>query len=563
MRKTLLLATALGLAAAGLTTTPAAAAATVTPDSALNNLFNTYGNGAGCADWSGSDGTQSALLPSGKRAWFFSDSYLGSPSKRADGFSTSPLRNSIVIQSGQSLRTITGGNTCQEGSFSYAKTPVTDPTDASAWYWSADSMVVGSNLVKFFYRNKPAGNFWTTTNAAVAVIPTSTLDTATTVNIAPTAIPVSNTTAGFPIIWGSSLLASGNFVYIYGWGTVDANADSELFVARVAPSGLANPSQWQFNRGGGQDSWSAAGDQAAAGPISGTFVEAGGSVVAANGQFWLIAHEPNLNGGPIVAYPSATPFGFGANRVVLYNPPEGARGAANGYRYYYEARVQPGLGAAGTLVVSYNVNTTAVSVGCMNRATHDPTYYRPRFIDVPTSLLTGTGTPAGAAAKTTPDRGIVAGRGVIAGRAAPSAPAEVSPRGTQAAATPPPAGGDQSWYDQFAAPLQANSGCPTLVYTVRLSGTANTDGTASLSWDNYGMDMWYWIYSRDVTAGQTTFTRSALWTTVPSSRYGLVPPGVSGHRYEVYVQPFGEGAPASVGLAPPSNTISLVVSKTT
>ena len=77
-------------------------------------MWNSYGNNAGCADWSGGDATNGVNLGGGSVAWFFSDSYLGSPAARKTLFYRSSLRNSIVIQNGTSLRTITGGNTCQE-----------------------------------------------------------------------------------------------------------------------------------------------------------------------------------------------------------------------------------------------------------------------------------------------------------------------------------------------------------------------------------------------------------------------------------------------------------------
>ncbi|WP_204283929.1 hypothetical protein [Microbispora amethystogenes] len=56
----------------------------------------------------------------------------GGLGKRASGDQTSYLRNSVVVQNGSTLRTITGGNTCKETDSGtgfwdrYAKTPVGD-----------------------------------------------------------------------------------------------------------------------------------------------------------------------------------------------------------------------------------------------------------------------------------------------------------------------------------------------------------------------------------------------------------------------------------------------------
>ncbi|WP_063842863.1 DUF5005 domain-containing protein, partial [Sphaerimonospora mesophila] len=43
-----------------------------------------------------------------------------------------------------------------------------------------------------------------------------------------------------------------------------------------------------------------------------------------------------------------------------------------------------------------------------------------------------------------------------------------------------------------------------------LTATANADGTITLSWTSPGPDVWFWVYQRDVTAGETEFTRLPL-----------------------------------------------------
>jgi fibronectin type 3 domain-containing protein len=93
-----------------------------------------------------------------------------------------------------------------------------------------------------------------------------------------------------------------------------------------------------------------------------------------------------------------------------------------------------------------------------------------------------------------------------------------------------------------------------------LRGVSAGDGSIDLTWDPVG-DVFYWVYMRDVTAGQTTFTKSTIPATDTStSRGGLV----NGHTYEFKVSasnPGGEG-PASTPIqvvshggvpAPPSN----------
>ena len=90
----------------GLELAMAATAGLRTPDS--TRCGTTTATTPSCADWSGGDATNGVNLGGGSVAWFFSDSYLGSPAARKTLFYRSSLRNSIVIQNGTSLRTITG-----------------------------------------------------------------------------------------------------------------------------------------------------------------------------------------------------------------------------------------------------------------------------------------------------------------------------------------------------------------------------------------------------------------------------------------------------------------------
>jgi subtilisin family serine protease len=495
------------------------------PQASLNTMFNNYGDNAGCADWSGADATQSVPLPSGKRAWFFADTFLNKPSERT-GFFRSSLRNSIVIQSGSSLRTITGGNTCQERNLDlpfwdrYARTPFAEP-ESNAFFWPGDSMVVGSNVVKFLYRNVPQEPpWWTDTHSAFVTVPISELESGEPVFRNPTLIAPKYTYGSHPINWGLALVRVGELVYIYGAGIVNADNDRKPYLAKATPGNLTNPSSWQFYRGGGL--WSGAGDQNAAAPISNMYVENGFSVAYLNGRYWLVQHEPDLNGGRIVAHPAAQPYEFTDNRVTLYNPPEGTRGPGNQYKFYYEARIHPGLGAAGRVIVSYNVNTSAVSVGCRSLAEHDGSIYRPRFLNVPLGKFDNTA-------------------------ASTSAPADQVPAIA-------PLANDNNWYDSWAPPQSTNKGCPPLNQPTTLAGTVNPDGTVALSWSNYGRDVWYWVESRDVTAG-TGWTRPELWQVDTSFvDMPISVPEKQGHTFAWRIIPFAGGAEA-----PASNVVQRVV----
>lgn len=372
-------------------------------------------------------------------------------------------------------------------------------------------MIVGSNVVKFFYRNIPQPYLWTDTHSAVASIPISALESGSpTLNIQPTTIPPRYTFGSHPINWGLALVPYGSEVLIYGASIVDAQNNRRLFLAKAPAAGLTNPSNWVFYAGGG--SWSTLGNQAAAVPVATDFfVENGFSVAHLNGRYWLVQHEPNLDGGDIAAHPADLPWGFTARRTALYTPPEGRRGPGNLYKFYYEARLHPELAAQGRVIVSYNVNTSAVDIGCRSLVDHDGSVYRPRFLEVPLGRLDPT----------YPSQ-------------APQSPAPVA----RLAA-------DYGWYDSWAPAQRANGGCPPLTQQTTLDAVVKPDGTVELNWTDYGRDMWYWVESRDVTAG-TAWSRPALWRTGTSmTDIPVLDPGRQGHTFEWRVVPFANGSPTN------------------
>jgi hypothetical protein len=96
-------------------------------------------------------------------------------------------------------------------------------------------------------------------------------------------------------------------------------------------------------------------------------------------------------------------------------------------------------GGAGRVIVSYNVNTSAVSVGCRSLAEHDGSIYRPRFLNVPLGKFDNTA-------------------------------ASTSPPADQVPALAPLAN-DNNWYDSWAPPQSTNKGCRPLNQPTTLAGT--------------------------------------------------------------------------------------------
>ncbi|MFD0687889.1 hypothetical protein [Actinomadura fibrosa] len=527
-----------------------AAAAPGTPNTALNQMWARYGDGTGydtmCGRWSGGDGTQSVLLPSGKRAWFFSDTYLGQVGDRR-GFYRSFIHNSIVVQSGTdpataTLRTVTGGNTCQEKNTNlpfdqrYANAPVSGP---GGFYWSGTGKVLGSNVVWFYLKSSGSAFL----NTGMVTIPVSSLESGTVLNVTPTDLPAfSYHGSTNPIFWGSELLEGGDgYTYVYGWGTVDDANAKKPFLARVPTAQLADFNAWRFYTGG--SSWTSTGGatgQAQAQPLQ-IYTDPMYSVVQQNGYYWHIGLDPVAAGRPLLARPSTTPWGFGSSQVELYRPPEGTHTSPYFYNIY-DAHVQRGMGGTSNLVVSYNVNTTAVSQGCRSRADYEGPMYRARFVTVPRSALNPSAATSVQAVKASPapERGVREG---VRTPSAASAAKAASTGAARAAAAPDPS--TIQWYDAYAFA----SGCPPVPGVTGLATVPKTDGSVDLTWNDSGPDITYVTYERNVTDGEP-LSPLGLWSDEPhrSVQPLFLNMEDNGDTYEWQIEPynaFGTTGPRS------------------
>src|SRR5512133_2596624 len=85
---------------------PASSDTLVTVDSMYTKLFI-----RSCCGFTGGDGTYSVLLPDGRTLWIFGDTFFGKVNPDRSRTKTNPLfiRNSAVIQSGDSVRTLLHG----------------------------------------------------------------------------------------------------------------------------------------------------------------------------------------------------------------------------------------------------------------------------------------------------------------------------------------------------------------------------------------------------------------------------------------------------------------------
>jgi surface antigen len=99
----------------------------------------------------------------------------------------------------------------------------------------------------------------------------------------------------------------------------------------------------------------------------------------------------------------------------------------------------------------------------------------------------------------------------------------------------------------LTAPVRATAHYPPPAAPTNLTAVSG-DGQVTLNWTAPGPDLWYWMYQRDVTAGETTFTKLPL----PISSGSTMTAGLlaNGHQYEFKVTSTSAGGESAA-----SNTV--------
>jgi hypothetical protein len=475
------------------------------PDpAALDAEWAAYSLRSGCADWAGGDGLSAIRLNSSQLAWFFSDTYLG-PAGPATGFSriSGFVNNSVVVQSAaghaSTFVTMTGGGACsapdRPGQATAVVAAPAAPGGPGDRYWDEDGLETGGTVVKFYNRYLPGSFPFTPAGTVIAAFGVSQLSAAGRgpqygAVARPALIPLPSYTppaGGSPVIWGAALLRAGNEVYVYGTQTPSSTGAAgsaaaqgrQPYLARVPASRLTTFSAWRFYAGAGR--WAASQrDARPLQPDSGFSAASGFSVVQVGHRYWLIQAGAVPGSPDIDAYPASEPWGpfDPAAAILLYRDPAIGLDAAHDYRIMYEARAEPALSTPSTMVISYNVNSEAVTTGCVPMSSFTNTVTQPRFVTVPLAVLGGGARPAAA-----------------------SGPADY-PRIVP--------GNPGQWFYSWTYP----GGCPPvpgLIFAHALPGP----GQVSLSWPDVGLGVRYRVYlhgpddppATTVSGDATTVTR--------------------------------------------------------
>lgn len=356
-RRTFLAATAAAAASPLLTAAPralAAGAPTVlgaATERGLTDAMNAYGDTGG--RWSGADGAYSLPTDYGT-LWLFSDTIMGTVAKDGSRPWTSPfIHNSIIVDRGGVLATLTGGTVAAPRSLFAPEGAV----EGQRWYWLGDATAQGRRLDVILYEFVRTGNGVFDFAYRGCAVGTADLATGQIVQVTPRAV--------VGVHWGAAIMELGDWLFIYG---VDDQVWRKFLHVAVAPKGaLADARQWRYWTG---SAWS--NDEAASRAV----VEGVGnefSVMPFRGEYWLVssdAREPLS--AKIQLIRADRPQGPFSSPTLLGRTPE-----SGGNLFTYSSKAHPQYCTNDSLLVSYCVNSTQVA-----DVYADVHNYRPRFVRV-------------------------------------------------------------------------------------------------------------------------------------------------------------------------------------
>jgi hypothetical protein len=321
------------------------------PDRYYNDLFTRCDGG-----WTGGDGTRSVALPDGRILWLFGDTFLGAVRPDRSRSRSAPMvRNTFVIQSGDTLVTLHGGTAASPQAF-------VTPQERGSWYWPTDGLIEGNRLLVILLRFTATGPGmwdwrWSGTDIGTFSLPELQLEKITA------AVAVNR------VIYGAAILEDADGTYIYG--VEDVQSAKHVHIAKAGFGRLEGA--WKYWNGKG---WTV--DPLASKRLfSGAALQF--SVIKAGGRYVLITSDNrNPFDSAIVAYVSPSPIGPWSLKSLLFRPPE-----AKGDIVAYNALAHTHLSPRHRLLLSYNLNHIRDPKAVYQKADD----YRPRFVLVDLKAL--------------------------------------------------------------------------------------------------------------------------------------------------------------------------------
>ncbi|HEY1622192.1 MAG TPA: hypothetical protein VGG16_00180 [Streptosporangiaceae bacterium] len=495
---------------------PFAGTATVVPDAAWDDLFQSYGDTS--TAWSGGDGAQSLLLPGGATEWFFADTYLGKtdPDGTRPPLNTGLAHNSAVLYRDGSLGPTyaapAGTGYTDTGDYTWVDPPPAYP--ASRYELINGDQVIDHGTVYKFYQLAdrdlhPAGFGYKLVGTVIESFSVNPVTgELTPAGGAP--VRVEDTAGSDPVIWGAATLVSGGYIYIYGVRPYNGTASPfPLYLARVPVGGLAAADAWQYYDGQPgcsppASSWT---DSPRLATALRTGVSAGFSVTDVDGTYVLLTSDSSgrdSSGGgtssDAVAYYARCPTGFSPS-----SPEYGIYEPRLPYGYIaYEYRIVPQFSSGRDVLVSYSTDTFRVDGSCLGESYYDAAVYRPRFLDVRLPGIRGRA-------------------GTIADPRAQAPPAFAAPAVPPSLESLHPSGAADHYVASHCRPGTPPAQAP------RLTVTSGGTGEVSLSWTMRPAAMWmYTIVYCDTSSTDCGASLTSLSGNDPACTPAAAPNGACG-----------------------------------
>ena len=334
---------------------------TPVPDTVFTSLFM-----GECYGFTGGDGTYSVPLPDGRIVWIFGDTFIGGVNEDNTRQLQDPkfIRNSVVVQDGDSVRTLFQTIDGQKASFAIPRTDGKQESENDRWLWPGDGLIE-NGLLKIFYSEFTQqdtgmwGFRWEGTWIGSYSLPgLEELDLQKLYDRKDT-----------PIHFGHAVFVDDTHTYVYGAGDI-----KNPYAARY-PNGNVNGA-WEFYTGG---SWT--NDITRAMPMDDIGISEQFSVFKLKNTCILLTQMGEL-GPDIYSFTSDTPYGPWDNKQLLYTIPlpDSAHNLIT-----YNALAHPHLIRDHNLLVSYNTNSTE-----LRDHYRDASIYRPRFVWVPLDRIDST-----------------------------------------------------------------------------------------------------------------------------------------------------------------------------
>lgn len=248
--------------------------------------------------WVSGDNDVSVMLPDGRAAWIFNDSFYGVPSSTENYLGGSTILNNMIVVEGPNPYTGTGLYSVFAGTTSSPE-PLFVPSSGGL-YWIADAFVE-SNKLKVLLTKWSGLDFADETALATLSLPDLTVEGIQVLPYTDSDIP-------------NAILTDNNYHYIYIAERPESPFERYTKVARVPEGQLNASTDWEFYTT--NDTWSYDLSQAKT-LISDT---EGASVIKLGEGSYAMCGVPNLSNDLAVWF-AQSPTGPWTNKTVIYNIP--------------------------------------------------------------------------------------------------------------------------------------------------------------------------------------------------------------------------------------------------